>query len=63
MTFDQFKTRALERIQKKGEHEKYYCLDDLRDILYKELTEKEYSQIEQILKTINNRETLQDVTL
>jgi hypothetical protein len=63
MTFDQFKTRALERIQKKGEHERYYCLDDLRDILYKELTEAEYQQAEAILTTINGRDNLKDVTL
>lgn len=53
----------MERIQKKGEHERYYCLDDLRDILVKELTEAEYQQVEAILTTINGRDQLKDVTL
>ena len=39
MTYDQFKTRAYERMQRKGMDDRYYCLDDLRDILHKQLNE------------------------
>lgn len=51
-------------MQKKGEDQRYYCLDDLKGYLPKEkMTDGERKTVELILKTINNRATLQDVTL
>lgn len=65
MSYDQFKTRSLERLQKKGadEDDRYYCYDDLRDILPKELTEQEAKQVEALLKLINHKSSLKDITL
>ena len=63
MSFDQFKTRAFERLQKKGADDRYFCLDDLRDILPRQLSEAESKTMEQILKSINQRGKLSDVTL
>lgn len=63
MTYDQFKTRAFERLQKKGNDDKYYCYDDLRDILPKELTDQEVKTVELVLKTIHHKSKLRDISL
>jgi hypothetical protein len=62
MTYDQFKTRAYEKLQNKHDDDRYYCYDDLKAILPKELSEQETKTIELIMKTIHNKKSIADVT-
>lgn len=63
ITYDQFKTRMFERIQKKDYDDKYFCLDDLKAILPRKLTEHEYKIMEQVVKTIHRKGSLGEITL
>jgi hypothetical protein len=56
LTLDQFKTRVFEKIQKKTEDEKYYCLDDLKQIIGDQLLNFDPVHVEEYIKMIHKKD-------
>ncbi|CDW82102.1 UNKNOWN [Stylonychia lemnae] len=61
LTLDQFKTRIYERIQKKTDDQKYYCLDDLKQILGDNLITFDPTNVDEYIKMIYQKD-IKDLT-
>eukprot|EP00347_Sterkiella_histriomuscorum_P022870 403336849 len=57
LTLDQLKTRIFEKIQMKTDSNKYYCPDDLKQLLGEELFNFDPAHVDEYIKMIYHKET------